>query len=185
MKEESVMGNVELGDEVKEVTTGMQGIAIARHNHMYGCVRISIQPPAEPSGKYVDSWAFDALQLEIMTKGKVKYIPNEAPKMVMLGDKVRDKITDFKGIAVVRSEYLSGGDRIQVQGKLDKDGKIPEDQSFDEPQLEILVSAKAGGKKEESKTEPKTEKQERPYGPERYKDQGRVNGGSRDVAPRR
>lgn len=60
---------------------------------------------------------------------------------VKLGDRVKDKVTGFEGIAVSRHSYLNGCDRINVQPLVDKDGKIPEDQTFDEPQL---VVTKAG-----------------------------------------
>ncbi len=62
--------------------------------------------------------------------------------MVELGDEVQDKVTGFKGIAVVRSIYLQGCDRISVQPLVDKEGKIPESQHFDDPQLKILKKQK-------------------------------------------
>lgn len=55
------------------------------------------------------------------------------------GDKVRDTITGFTGIAVCRSEWLNGPARIAVQGSSLKDG-LPSDkaQHFDEPQLDVV-----------------------------------------------
>lgn len=57
---------------------------------------------------------------------------------IELGQEVRDRITDFKGIAVGRTTYLQGCNRILVQPKVDKKGEIPEPQSFDEPDLEFI-----------------------------------------------
>jgi len=59
---------------------------------------------------------------------------------INLGDRVEDTVTNFRGIAVARTEWLYGCVRIAVQPeKLDeKTGKPLEDQVFDEPQLRVL-----------------------------------------------
>jgi len=59
---------------------------------------------------------------------------------VELGDKVKDTVSGFIGIAVSRHIYLQGCHRISVQPEVDKDGKCPESQGFDEPQLIIVKS---------------------------------------------
>lgn len=63
--------------------------------------------------------------------------------MVKLGDRVRDSVTGFTGIAVARTEWLHGCDRIVIQpDKLDKDGKVQPNESFDEPQVIVLQAGK-------------------------------------------
>jgi len=62
--------------------------------------------------------------------------------MITLGDEVKDKVTGFKGVAVVRHTYLQGCDRISVQPPIDKEGKHPDAVAFDEPQLEVLKTKK-------------------------------------------
>jgi hypothetical protein len=58
---------------------------------------------------------------------------------INLGDKVKDTVTGFVGIAIGRTTWLHGCDRITVQPTgLTKEGKVFEAQSFDEPQLEII-----------------------------------------------
>ncbi|KKM21381.1 hypothetical protein LCGC14_1635920 [marine sediment metagenome] len=57
---------------------------------------------------------------------------------IELGQKVKDTVTGFTGIATATTTYLHGCRRIAVQPKVDKDGNIPECQVFDEPQLECL-----------------------------------------------
>jgi len=59
---------------------------------------------------------------------------------VNLGDKVKCSITGFQGIAMAAHEYLHGCRRITVQPPVDKDGKVPESQTFDEPQLVVVKS---------------------------------------------
>jgi len=57
--------------------------------------------------------------------------------MIKLGDKVKDTITDFGGMAVARCVYLNGCVRIEMRPKgLDKDGNIVEAIWIDESQLE-------------------------------------------------
>ena len=56
--------------------------------------------------------------------------------MVKLGQEVTDPITGFSGIAVGRTAWLYGCTRIGLQGKMDKDGTVPDVQWFDELQLE-------------------------------------------------
>ena len=67
---------------------------------------------------------------------------SKSRKLVELGDEVQDKVTGFKGIAVVQSIYLQGCDRFSVQPPLDKEGKMPESHGFDDAQLKILKKQK-------------------------------------------
>lgn len=61
---------------------------------------------------------------------------------IKLGDKVKDSVTGFKGVAIGRTTWLYGCDRITVQPEgVNKEGKLYETQSFDEPQL-ILIGKK-------------------------------------------
>ena len=57
---------------------------------------------------------------------------------IELGDKVKDTVTGYTGIAIARTQWLQGCDRILVQAPALKDSKIPDDRAFDEPQLAIL-----------------------------------------------
>ena len=58
-----------------------------------------------------------------------------------LGDQVKDVVSGFSGIAMCRHIYMQGCNRISVQPKVDRDGKLPEAQTFDEPQLVIIKSS--------------------------------------------
>lgn len=58
--------------------------------------------------------------------------------MIVLGSKVRDKVTGYTGIAVARTEWLNGCVRISVQGKAAK-GKLPDDTHWvDIEQVEVI-----------------------------------------------
>jgi hypothetical protein len=61
---------------------------------------------------------------------------------IELGDEVKHKYTGARGIAVSRTNYLSGCDRIAIQAKVKKDGTLPDTLSFDEPEIEIIKKRK-------------------------------------------
>lgn len=57
---------------------------------------------------------------------------------IQLGNKVRDKVSGFRGIAIGRAVYLNGCTHIMIQPTLDKDGKYVDAHWFDDVQLQIL-----------------------------------------------
>ena len=62
---------------------------------------------------------------------------------INLGDKVKDSVTGFKGIAIGRMLWLHGCDRIIVQPEgLNKEGKPFDNHTFDEPQLIVIGKKK-------------------------------------------
>lgn len=60
---------------------------------------------------------------------------------IKLGDKVRDKITGWAGVATARCEYLNGCVQFCVQPALDKDGKHVDGRYIDVVQLEVTEAA--------------------------------------------
>ncbi|KKM13316.1 hypothetical protein LCGC14_1717390 [marine sediment metagenome] len=60
-------------------------------------------------------------------------------KKIELGDKVKDTITGFIGIAVARIEFINGCIQYQVAPKVIKGGKFPEDVYIDKGSLIVLV----------------------------------------------
>lgn len=61
---------------------------------------------------------------------------------MQLGDTCRDIISGFTGTAVARTQWLYGCDRITLQPPVDKDGKLPDNSSFDIMQIEVVQKAK-------------------------------------------
>ncbi len=72
--------------------------------------------------------------------------------MIRLGDEVRDKISGFQGIAVARHNYIEGCNRISIQPPVDKDGKLPDSITVDEPCLEIITVQKISKRQESAAT---------------------------------
>ena len=57
--------------------------------------------------------------------------------MSLLGKQVKDKITDFEGIATSKHIYLTGCNQFGIQPKINKDGVVPDVRYFDEGRLEV------------------------------------------------
>lgn len=66
-----------------------------------------------------------------------------------LGDEAQDTITGFKGTVVAITEWIHGCQRITLQPKVNKDGEIPEQGSFDAPAIKVTKKKKV---KRETKT---------------------------------
>lgn len=64
-------------------------------------------------------------------------------KEIKLGDKVKDSVTGFKGIAIAITEHLHGCKQIAIKPEgMDKDGKTYSAESFDLPQIELIEAKK-------------------------------------------
>jgi hypothetical protein len=65
---------ITLGAEVKDKVSGFVGIAVAKHNYINGCTRITVQPKVDKQGKLPDSQTFDELQLSVISKKIIKLV---------------------------------------------------------------------------------------------------------------
>jgi hypothetical protein len=59
---------VKLGDKVTDSLTGFTGIATARTEYLYGCVRILVEPTELRDGKPVEGQYFDEQRLAADSK---------------------------------------------------------------------------------------------------------------------
>lgn len=71
---------------------------------------------------------------------------------IQLGQEVIDDVTGLKGIAYGRTTYLHGCDRITIQPKVDKEGKVPHAHECDEPQVSVIGETKLAPPPEVKKT---------------------------------
>lgn len=58
--------------------------------------------------------------------------------MIVLGSKVKDRVTDFHGIATGRTEYFSRSAEICITPPVGDDGKLSPSQWFDEARVEFV-----------------------------------------------
>jgi hypothetical protein len=69
---------IKLGNRVRDVYTGFEGIATGRTEWLYGCARITIEPTElDKDGKLLDSQWFDEQRIELV-KTKKKRITKES-----------------------------------------------------------------------------------------------------------
>lgn len=58
---------------------------------------------------------------------------------IVLGQKVKDKVSGYTGIAVAKTDFLNGCCRISVQAPVGKDGKVPDQEWFDNQQIQVIT----------------------------------------------
>jgi len=63
---------IELGDNVKHIYTGVNGVAVSRTTYLSGCDRIAIQPKVKKDGTLPDSYSFDEPEIDVIEKKRVK-----------------------------------------------------------------------------------------------------------------
>lgn len=60
---------------------------------------------------------------------------------ISLGDKVKDTVTGFEGVATTHAKHLHGCDRWWLEPGVDKDGKVMDGRWVDEPALVVTKRA--------------------------------------------
>lgn len=73
---------INVGDRVQDKITKLQGVAIARTEWLFGCVRVTIQPEGlDKDGKTKGSYTVDEVQCKVIKRKAFKNIkPNEPKK---------------------------------------------------------------------------------------------------------
>lgn len=69
---------VELGQTVKDVISGYEGVVTSITAYLYGCSRVTVQSREMKDGKPVDYQVFDEQQLQIV--GDVPNLLERAPR---------------------------------------------------------------------------------------------------------
>ncbi len=59
-----------------------------------------------------------------------------------LGIEAKDTVTGFRGIIIGRAQHLTGCNTYGLKPLVDKEGKILEDQWFDETRIDIIKSGR-------------------------------------------
>ena len=165
---------VELGDHVKDMVTGFEGIVVVRTILGGSEDRFEVKPPAK-DGEMKDGKGFDRSQLEVIEKQKIKFDETKIKDFgVKIGDEVEDTPSGFKGIAVAQHIFLNGCMHISIQPPFKKkEQELPDNHSFESYRIKILKEGKVkfpiNKEVEEPKEEPKT-----PGGPETYTPSKRI-----------
>lgn len=98
------MSDINLGETVTDIVTNMEGIAVIRRETMYGFVEFAVQRRDRHSDP-----VFIAQNRLVVKDAGVSAIAVEPKRCVVhLGEKVSDKVTAFKGTAIVKETHMDG-----------------------------------------------------------------------------
>ena len=129
---------IALGSQVKDIITGLTGVAIARTEWLYGCHRIAIESvDLKKDGKPSDSIWVDEQRVEKLD-GPSFAATVQKPCLIKLGSKVRDSLTGFEGIASARTECLYSNTTITIEPTKLYEGKPAEGHCFEVTRIELI-----------------------------------------------
>lgn len=60
-----------LGDKVRDLVTGFEGIAISKVVYLNGCIQYCVKPPVDENGKMIEGEYIDIEQLELVESGVI------------------------------------------------------------------------------------------------------------------
>lgn len=69
----------ELGNRIKDLVSGVEGITTGRIEYLNGCVQYNIIPAVDKDGKAVESYYHDQNQLVLIGEGITKQIKTGNP----------------------------------------------------------------------------------------------------------
>ncbi len=131
------MDIIPFGSLVQDKITGFKGFVLYRVEHMNECVRYGVQPTINKEDQLPEIKVLDGPDLKIIAPPKDDLPPAiKTPNAFKLGVKVKDRLTGFMGVAVLRVKHMYSGDRYGVQPPINKKNEIPELRTFDEEDLE-------------------------------------------------
>lgn len=118
---------ITLGCKAKDRITSLVGIITSRHEDFNGMVQWGLQPPVTKKAptEHPAALSFDTVQLQYVGAGERAAVPkSDTVLSFKLGDRVRDRVSEYEGIAYSRNDFLNGCTTISIQGK-GKEGELP------------------------------------------------------------
>lgn len=144
-----------LGHTVREITSGVVGIATTKTEFLTGNVQFSVQCAAKDN-VLPDSHSYDVQQLDFVDFGIASRVtPAPVDVGIQLGEKVKDIVTGVQGIATRKATFMNGCVYFIVVGP-SKDEKPFAEDFFDSKRLEVVGNGvmKKFAKKLEALPEP-------------------------------
>jgi hypothetical protein len=128
---------IQLGTCVRDILTGLTGVAVARTEWLYGCTRIAIEPiDLKKDGKPSDSVWFDEQRVEkCEDQSKALSFQPARTSYIKLGSKVKDSLTGFKGLATAKTVWLSGNVNITIEPEELFEGKPIQPHAFESDRI--------------------------------------------------
>lgn len=132
---------INLGNRVKHLYNGFEGVAIRRIEYLYGCAQISVDATKlSKDGTPIDIQVFDEQALETTEKAKKTF---KVPKAVFsLGSHVRDTLTGFEGVVTGRQVSLFEPPRVSISPQQLQESKPATSYLFEEARVELVKKDK-------------------------------------------
>jgi len=128
---------LKLGSTVRCRATGLTGIADHKVEMLSGTVQYAVQPKGDGVTR-PDGWAMDIQYLEVLDEGISASTIQPAQTALQLGEELEDTVSGYKGIATQKVTYMNGCVVFGVQGKVKKDGTLPDLIWFDHKRLKLI-----------------------------------------------
>jgi hypothetical protein len=129
---------IKLGTKVKDSVNGFEGIATSRVTHINGHVQYGVTPKVGKDGKRLEIIYLEEARINGSDLSNLQHTESGNIKagLIHLGNRVKDSITGFEGIATARIEYLTGCAQIAVTPKMVPSPELPNTtEYFDEHRL--------------------------------------------------
>jgi len=81
---------IKLGSKVRDIYTGLTGIAVGRTEYLYGCSRIIVEPTELKDGKVIDAHYFDEQRIEVLEENPAQVSKDSRPSATIPGGPQKD-----------------------------------------------------------------------------------------------
>lgn len=99
---------IQLGSTVRCVATGLQGFAMTMTEMFNGNIRYGVQPKDADGSKIPDSWDVDHQTLDVIDDGISARSIKAPPNRIKVGERVKDMLSGFEGIASSKTTHFNG-----------------------------------------------------------------------------
>ena len=132
--------SVQLGQEVKCVVTGLTGTVTQRIEKFNGSIQFAVQPKNEDGRTVLEATVLDHQYLEVIGDGLKDKVIEHVETDIKLGQELKDKVSDFRGIAMEKAIFINGCVYFWVVPKSqpNDDGKAPVGTYLSVERLEVV-----------------------------------------------
>lgn len=133
---------ISLGMEVREKVTGLTGIVVVLMHSIDGSIAAGVQPRHTTEGRPAETFDFDLERLEIVNDAVGAPNTGDVSSRIgiVLGEKYKDKVSGFVGIAVEQLEWLGGCSHVVLMPPVDKKGARVDSARIQVERAELVVS---------------------------------------------
>lgn len=114
---------LQLGVQVRDLVSGLTGIANAKIEMLNGNVQWNVMPKGDGAELKIGN-CIDWHMLEVIGEGVSKKVPVPAPSNILLGSTVVDQVTKFKGTITERTTFINGCVYYHVAGRASFLGRL-------------------------------------------------------------